>query len=48
MKGDIEIDTGLKEKISLNKGDLALVTRTEQEILQSLKFIVAAKKNLKS
>ena len=31
VKGDIQIHLGIKEKISLYKGDLALITRTEKE-----------------
>jgi len=32
VKGDIEIYTGINEKIDLSEGDLALVIRTKQEI----------------
>ena len=38
VKGAIEIDTGINKKISLNSGDLALVTRTVQEITSDFKI----------
>ncbi|MBU3142058.1 HutD family protein [Clostridium sp. CF012] len=38
VKGAIEIDTGINKKISLNSGDLALVTRTVQEITSDVKI----------
>ena len=38
VKGDVEIATGAKEKINLNEGDLALVTRTEKEDTLVFKF----------
>ena len=43
VKGDIEIDTGVKGKISLIKGDLALVTRTDQEITSEFKINCSCK-----
>jgi hypothetical protein len=38
VQGNIEIDNGLIQKISLNKGDLALVTRIGKEINSELKI----------
>ncbi len=38
LKGEIEIDSTLKGKISLSKGDLALVTRTEKDIIPEFKI----------
>ncbi|MGH4122380.1 MAG: HutD/Ves family protein [Clostridium sp.] len=38
VKGDVEINIGANEKIGLNKGDLALVTRTAKEIPSEFKI----------
>lgn len=38
VQGNIEIDNGLVQKIGLNKGELALVTRTGEEITTELKI----------
>lgn len=38
VQGYIEIDTGLKKKIGLSKGDLIIVTRTGQEIISEFKI----------
>ncbi|MBU3189279.1 HutD family protein [Clostridium bowmanii] len=38
VQGYIEIDTGLKKKIGLSKGELIIVTRTGQEIISEFKI----------
>lgn len=38
VKGDVEIATTAKERVNLNEGDLALVTRTEKENTSEFKI----------
>ena len=47
VQGYIEIDTGSKKKIGLSKGDLIIVTRTEQEIISEFKILSNSKEESK-
>ena len=47
VKGDVEIVTGTKEKINLNKGDLALVTTMEKEKNLELKIYSSSQEEAK-
>lgn len=47
VQGYIEIDTGLKKKIGLSKGDLIIITRTGQEITSKFKINSSCKEESK-